>query len=117
MRNFSEVSKQYPNSMIDISGLDEDLFLPEAFLKKVNEGTLRTEGNIDLSTGTIHKNKLWSRYGKYKIIIAEKGCNFEDAKIIDNNILNGKPVYKFVSTPYGLVGIGDGIVGLIETGD
>ena len=31
------------------------------------------------------------------------------------SILGGERVRKFVSTPYGLVGIGAGVVGLIDT--
>ena len=37
------------------------------------------------------------------------------SKIIDNNILSGGKVLQFVSTRYGLVAIGEGTVGLIET--
>ncbi|MBN2591376.1 MAG: hypothetical protein JXA96_16040 [Sedimentisphaerales bacterium] len=113
IRTSMDFYRRYPKNIPDIYGLDEDLFLPETFLKKVNVGSIYTEGNLDISTGAIHNNKLWSRYGKNKIIIAENGGNFENAQIIENDILNGKPVYKFISTPYGLVGIGEGIVGLI----
>ena len=72
-------------------------------------------GNLDLSTSAIHENKLWARLGASQILIVEKGGSYEDAEIIDNNILDGGPVCRFVSTPYGLIGIGEGIVGLIET--
>ena len=96
-------------------GLKEDMFLPESFLSKVSLQTYQISGSLDLSTGTIYKNKLWARYGKSQILIVEKGKSFEDAQIIDNNILDGGPVLKFVSTPYGLVGIGEGTVGLIDT--
>ena len=68
-----------------------------------------------MSTAAIHNDHLWARLGKSQIIIVEKDKSFEEAEIIDNNILDGEPVERFVSTPYGLVAIGNGIVGLIDT--
>jgi len=72
-------------------------------------------GHIDLSTSTFHNNKLWARLGESQIIIVGKGESLEEARIIDNDILDGEPVSRFVSTPYGLVAIGNGTVGLIDT--
>ena len=69
------------------------------------------------SSSSIQDNILWGKWGKSQIIKIQIGKAIENAEIIDNNILDGEPVYKFVSTPYGLIGIGEGIVGLIETGD
>jgi hypothetical protein len=109
--------QMYAYVIKDTSGLEKELFVPESFLNNVNFGPYYALGNLDLSTGTIHNNKLWARLGTSQIIIAEKGKSYEDAKIIDNNLLDGQPVERFVSTPYGLIGIGAGIVGLIETGD
>ena len=117
MREPLERFTMAPKSRRSESGLNEDIFLPESFLRKITFNYYWAYGSLDLSTGTIHKNKLWARLGKSQIIIAEKGKSFEDAQIIDNNILDGGVVLKFVSTPYGLVGIGEGIVGLIEDKD
>ncbi|MBN2588349.1 MAG: hypothetical protein JXA96_00685 [Sedimentisphaerales bacterium] len=69
---------------------------------------------MDLSTGTIHNNKVWARLGPNQIFIGEIGKGTEEAQIIDNNILDGEPVHRFVSTPYGLIAIGEGAVGLVE---
>ncbi|MBN1975426.1 MAG: hypothetical protein JW787_17450 [Sedimentisphaerales bacterium] len=94
--------------------IGHDIFLPESFMDSVSFGPYHFLGNLDLSTSAIHTDKLWARLGESQIIIAEKGKRFEEAKIIDNNLLDGEPVHRFVSTPYGLVGIGEGTVGLIE---
>ena len=67
---------------------------------------------IDLSNCALHNNRLWAHFGDNQIIIAEQGKN---PQFYDNNILDGEPVERFVSTPYGLIGIGEGVVGLIET--
>ena len=79
-------------------------------------GPYYTKNYCDPETGDIHNDKFWARLGESQIIIVEKGGDFEDAQLIDNNILDGGSVLKFVSTPYGLVAIGEGTVGIIETG-
>jgi hypothetical protein len=98
-----------------VAGLNEDMFLPESFLNDVVFGLYGALSSIDLSTSAIHGDKLWARFGKNQIVIAEKGKSFKEAQIIDNDILDGGPVSRFVSTPYGLIAIGAGTVGLIET--
>jgi hypothetical protein len=108
-------SQNYPYIIKNLSGLDKDLFVPESFMNAATFGRYSAQGNIDLSTSAIYNNKLWARMGKSQIIIAEKGKSFEEAQIIDNNILDGGPVSRFVSTPYGLIAIGEGTVGLIES--
>lgn len=105
----------YANNIKAISGLDKDIFLPESFVNKIKFGPYYVQGNLDLSTGAIKNNKLWARLGENQIIIAEQGKSFEEVTIIENNILNGKPVLEFVSSPNGLIAIGEGIVGLIQT--
>jgi hypothetical protein len=95
--------------------LEQELFHPDLFLNNVKFGSYYSLGNLDLSTSVIHNNKLWARQGTSQIIIAEKGKSYEEAQIIDNNILDGEPVCRFVSTPYGLIAIGEGTVGLIES--
>ena len=84
------------------------------FTNTLKFGPYYAMGNLDLSTGVIHNNKLWARLGKSQIIITEQGQRYENSQIINNNILDGEAVWKFVSTPYGLVAIGEGTVGLIE---
>jgi hypothetical protein len=117
MRESSDILRRYPNRINNNYGLEEDLFVPDDFLKRVKVGSLGIAGDLDFSNSAIYNNRLWARFGKNQIIIAEQGKSFEEATIIENNILNGKPVLEFVSSPNGLFGIGEGIVGLIETGD
>lgn len=69
-----------------------------------------------LSTGALHNGRFWGRWGRSQIIVIPWGAGVEEAQIVDNNILDGHAVCNFMSTPYGLVAIGDGTVGLVETG-
>jgi hypothetical protein len=71
--------------------------------------------HANMSSATIYKDTLWGRWGKNQLIKIKVGQKIQDAQIIDNNILDGGPVSRFVSTPYGLIAIGEGTVGLIET--
>jgi hypothetical protein len=66
-------------------------------------------------SATIHNDTLWGRWGQNQIMKIQVGKKVQDAQSIDNNILDGGPVSRFVSTPYGLIAIGQGTVGLIET--
>jgi len=64
----------------------------------------------------IHNNRLWGRLGNSQIIsIYKDSRGIEDALIFDNDILDGEKVLDFFSTPYGLIAIGNGTIGLIET--
>jgi len=94
---------------------EHDLFVPEASNERLASGPCWIHGNLDLSTATIHGDRLWARLGDSQIIIVHRGKSLEEAEIIDNNILNGGKVLEFLSTPYGLIAIGEGTVGLIET--
>ena len=94
--------------------IEKDLFISDSFSSNVNFGPYYIQGNLDLSTSTIHNNKLWARLGESQIMIIEKDKNFKDIKIIDNDILEGRPACRFISTPYGLIAIGEGAVGLVE---
>ena len=89
-------------------------FIPKSSQKKLTFGPIDS-GYLDLSTCAVQDNKLWARLGRSQIIIIHKGKGFEEAEIIDNNILNGDKVLRFFSTPYGLIAVGEGTVGLIET--
>ena len=91
-----------------------DFFLSESSTGKIPYGPYLF-GNLDLSTCAVQGDRLWARLGESQLIIIHKGKGFEEAEIIENNILNGDKVLRFFSTPYGLIAIGEGIVGLIET--
>ena len=69
----------------------------------------------NFGTAAIYQDKFWARFGQSQIIITEKGKGKEAAKIIDNNILNGEGALKFFSTPYGLVAVGEGSIGIVNT--
>ncbi|GAH35776.1 unnamed protein product, partial [marine sediment metagenome] len=91
--------------------LSQDLFVP----KKIEYSFTSSGFIIDLRTAVVYQDKLWARLGESQLIILHKGKGFEEAEIIDNNILNGEKVLRFFSTPYGLIAIGEGTAGLIET--
>jgi hypothetical protein len=95
--------------------LKHDVFVPQASVS-VEFGHLDW-GHISLRTAAIHDDKLWARLGKRQLIIIHRNKGFEEAEIIENNILNGNRVLRFFSTPYGLIAIGEGTVGLIEESD
>ena len=95
--------------------LQIDLFVPEFSPGELKYGFM-SSGYIELRTAAVHKDKMWARLGKSQLIIIHRGKGFEEAEIIYNNILNGDKVLRFFSTPYGLIAIGEGTVGLIESG-
>jgi hypothetical protein len=102
---------------------DNNITLPDSaeyplntnLLRGISFGSFASNGSLDLTSGVIYHNTLWARLGMNQIIIIEIGKGFKDAQIIDNNILDGEPVKRFMSTPYGLIAIGEGTVGLIES--
>jgi hypothetical protein len=71
-------------------------------------------GGIDLSTAAVHGDEVWARYGKSQLIVLHRGKSFEEATVMDNDILDGGKVLQFFETPYGLIAVGEGSVGLIE---
>jgi hypothetical protein len=73
-------------------------------------------GYIDLTTAAVHGDQLWARCGKTQIAVLRRGQKVGDAQKIENNILDGGPVLQFFETPYGLLAVGQGSVGIIETG-
>ncbi len=93
--------------------VEDSPFVPQAVASSMNLGTYEL-GCIDLSTAAIHDGKLWARYGKNQLVILPRGQSLDEAQILANNILDGGKVLRFLSTPYGLVAIGEGSVGLIE---
>jgi hypothetical protein len=94
---------------------EHDLFVPEASNKRLAYGPCGGPCNLDLSTAAVHGDRLWARLGERQLMVIHQGRSIEEAEIFDNNILNGGKVLEFLSTPYGLIAIGEGTVGLIET--
>ncbi|MHC4864069.1 MAG: hypothetical protein ACYTEX_08300 [Planctomycetota bacterium] len=92
-----------------------DPFIPDSSAKQIPFGDF-VFGELDLESSAIHEGKLWARLGKSQLIILGKGRSFEEARIIENNILDGGKVLRFLSTPHGLVAIGKAVVGLVESG-
>jgi hypothetical protein len=72
-------------------------------------------GYLDLLRAVIHNDQLWALLGESQIIVFPRGGRSQDARYHENNILDGEPVSRFMSTPYGLVAIGEGMVGFVET--
>jgi hypothetical protein len=67
----------------------------------------------------IHNDVLWVHWGRrtIQLLVIGRGKKLEEGQFLDNTILEGDPVLRFLSTPYGLVAIGNGVVGLVETPD
>ena len=106
--------RSVPESSFSWLKCENDLFVPETSLEKMSFGSYN-RGCLDLATSTIHEDQLWARLGQSQIAILSRGKSWEEAEIIDNNILDGGPAHRFISTPYGLVTIGEGTIGIIET--
>ncbi|MHC4169561.1 MAG: tetratricopeptide repeat protein, partial [Planctomycetota bacterium] len=94
--------------------LEKDLFVPETCLERIHFGR-RHGGYFDLGTAAIYNDQLWALLGKSRIIAIRRGESMEDARIVDNTILDGEPAHRFISTPHGLFAIGEGTIGLVET--
>jgi len=93
-----------------------DLFLPEDSMPAVPFGS-RERGGIDLTSSAMYGDDLWTLLGNTQIAVIHRGKLFAEATILANDLLDGEPVLKFLSTPYGLVAIGDGAVGLVRPAD
>jgi len=74
-------------------------------------------GWIDLNTAAIHGDQLWARAGDCRVLILQRGQKLDDAKKIENNFLDDGPVLQFFDTPYGLLAVGQGNVGIVELVD
>ncbi len=72
---------------------------------------------VDLSQAAIHENRVWARLGESQLVIIP--CHGAQGRTIiaGNNLLDGSAAERFVSTPYGLIAVGNGTVGLVETAD
>ena len=74
-------------------------------------------GGVDLSGAAIHENRVWARLGESQVVVIPMPGAKGEVVTLDNNLLDGGAVVRFVSTPHGLVGIGNGVAGIIELGD
>ncbi len=108
------VRKQFSDAKVSPPEINNG-FINSDTIRNIKFGSSITKQTIHLSSAAIYKNKLWAMLGQSQVVILEKDKSFDESQIIDNDILNGEPVTRFVSTPYGLIGIGEGIVGLIDT--
>jgi hypothetical protein len=93
--------------------VSENPFVPVQEQEKVPFSIMHLEG-LDPFTGAVHGDEFWARYGRSQIIVLRRGKGLDEATIMDNNILEGGKVLQFFETPYGLIAIGEGSVGLIE---
>ncbi len=89
---------------------------PDAFAPAVDAYrlTYAPRGGLDLGTAAVHGDHLWARCGQTRIAVLRRGQKLDDAIMIVNDILDGEPVLRFIETPYGLLAVGDGCVGIIE---
>ena len=89
-----------------------------SFLAGVPQGDmafdLQQYGGLDLQYAAVHGDELWAPYGEKQIAILRRGKTFKEADIIPNIEIDGQPVRQFYSTPDGLVGVGRGVICLIE---
>ena len=90
-----------------------DFFVPKFSLEAISFGH-STFGKVDLRSAALHGDRFWAQFGESKVVTIYKDKTFEEAEIIDNDLLNGDMVMKFVSTAHGLVAIGRKTVGLIQ---
>jgi hypothetical protein len=72
---------------------------------------------VDLSGAALHAHRVWARLGPSQLVVIPCHGAQGHTMITDNNWLDGTAVERFVSTPYGLIAIGNGTVGLVETTD
>jgi hypothetical protein len=88
-------------------------FITEGVLRKfVPE--YRTLGGINLSSAAIHDDTLWAPLGTSRLVIMPRGATEEQIVVCENDWLDGRPVCTFLSTPHGLIAIGDRAVGLVD---
>jgi hypothetical protein len=83
----------------------------------VDENKWRGYWLIDTNNYKLSHNERAPRYSFYDYDrdVLRNSKIFDQSKIVDRNILNGEYAETFIRTPYGLVAIGEGTVGLIET--
>jgi len=70
-----------------------------------------------LTDFTVHGNQIWATYGDTHVIRMEQGRRIEEGQMFPNTLLNGGRAVDFLSTPYGLIVIGEATLGLMETSD
>ena len=94
-------------------GLPDCVSPPLPLQSPSNSGDLKHWPSVEV-TGTKQVHEISARYGKSKLIILRRGKSFEEATVMDNDILEGGKVLSFFETPHGLIAVGEGSVGLIE---
>jgi hypothetical protein len=94
--------------------------VPNAFLAGLAEADVafgpQQFGGVDLRYAAVHGDELWAPYGQDQIAVLHRGKTFKEADIIPNIVIDGERVRQFYSTPDGLVGVGRGVICLIEPG-
>jgi len=74
-------------------------------------------GGINLGSAAIHEDTLWARFGMMQLVVIPRGATKDQIQVRDNDLLDGKPVLRFLSTPHGLIAVGEEMVGLIGDSD
>jgi hypothetical protein len=72
-------------------------------------------GRVDLSGAAVHEKRVWAPLGESQVVVIPAGGTEGEVVTLDNTLLEGGPVLRFMSTPYGLIGIGHGTAGIIDT--
>jgi hypothetical protein len=95
--------------------LVRNAFLPGPLERDVAFGP-QEFGGLDLRYAAVHSDDLWAPYGEHQTAILHRGKTFREADVIPNIEIDGERVLQFYSTPDGLVGVGRGVICLIEPG-
>ncbi len=96
-----------------ITGVEfhEEPFISDSVARQLSN-TYGHSGGVYLQPAVVHEGKLWT-LGSHRLIVIPAGAAMDDVAIMDNNLLNGREVESLLSTPYGLIGVGAGMAGLI----
>ncbi|MCK4825108.1 hypothetical protein KA005_55685, partial [bacterium] len=78
-RVFYTLPKQYLEKKYFTSGHLRGLSFPETSIEGVRFG-VHIAGYCDLSTATIHNNRLWARLGRHQLIVTRKDKSLEEAE-------------------------------------
>jgi hypothetical protein len=96
-----------------------DWLPPEATVFRMPDGGLADVrvyefNGLDPATAAMHDGKLWMRCGKSVIMAWDPEQPLSQAQVYPNALFEDGRVTSFVSTPYGLVAIGEGSVGIVQ---
>jgi len=73
-----------------------------------------TVAHVDGNSAAVYKDRFWGRKGDHHILVIKRGQRYEDAHVIENDILDGRPVMRFFASPFGLIAVGEGDVGIVS---